>query len=78
VPRLLEAHELTAVTGAVERALTLRVVDAEAGRLLLEQARQPVVGGCDLAGRPRLSAVRLPPPDLSAYAHLSSGKGGKS
>jgi transposase len=78
VLRLLETHELTAVTGAVERALTLTVSDAEAVRLLLEQARQPVVGGFDLAGRPQLSALHLPPPDLTAYTVLTSRKGVKS
>jgi transposase len=78
VLRLLETHELAAVTAAVERALTLAVVDAEAVRLLLEQARQPAVGGCDLAGRPRLLAVHLPPPDLTAYTKLTSRKGVKS
>jgi transposase len=78
VLRLLETHELAAVTAAVERALTLTVSDAEAVRLLLEQARQPSVGGFDLAGRPQLLAVHLPPPDLAAYTALTSGKGVKS
>jgi transposase len=78
VLRLLETHDLAAVAAAVERALTLTVLDPEAVRLLLEQARQPTVGGFDLAGRPRLSAVQLPPPDLTAYSRLTSGKGVKS
>ena len=78
VLRLLETHELAAVTAAVERALTLAIADADAVRLLLEQARQPRVGGFDLAGRPQLSALRLPPPDLTVYANLTSRKGVKS
>jgi len=78
VLRLLETHELAAVTAAVERALTLAIADADAVRLLLEQARQPQVGGFDLAGRPQLSALRLPPPDLTVYANLTSRKGVKS
>jgi hypothetical protein len=57
--------------------LTLAVVDADAVRLLLEQAGQRPVGGFDLAGRPQLRAVQVPPPDLTAYAHLTSRKGGK-
>jgi transposase len=77
VLRLLETHELAAVTAAVERALTLAIVDAEAVRLLLEHARQQPVGGFDLAGRPELLAVRLPPPDLTAYAQLTSRNGVK-
>jgi len=78
VLRLLETHELAAVTAAVERALTLAIADADAVRLLLEQARQPRVGGFDLAGRPQLSALRLPPPDLTVYTNLTSRKGVKS
>jgi hypothetical protein len=75
VLRLLETHTLAAVTAAVERALALAIVDADAVRLLLEQAQQQPVAGFDLAGRPRLSALRLPPPDLTAYANLSPRKG---
>jgi transposase len=78
VLRLLETYELAAVTAAIERALALAVVDAGAVRLLVEQARQPAVAGCDLTGRPRLLAVHLPPPDLTAYSNLISGKGVKS
>ena len=78
VLRLLETHELAAVTAAVERALTLAIADAGAVRLLLEQARQSSVGGFDLAGRPRLLAVQLPPPDLTVYTNLTSRKGVKS
>jgi transposase len=78
VLRLLETYELSAVTAAVERALTLAIADAGAVRLLLEQARQPVVAAFDLAGRPPLSAVTLPPPDLTVYTNLTSRKGVKS
>jgi transposase len=78
VLRLLETHALAAVTTAVERALALAVVDAGAVRLLLEQAHQQPAAGFDLAGRPRLSALRLPPPDLTACGRLTSRKGVKS
>jgi len=77
VLRLLETHALAVVTAAVERALTLAVVDADAVRLLLEQARQPAVDTFDLAGRPQLLAVQLPPPDLTVYNCLTSKKGVK-
>jgi transposase len=77
VLRLLEGHELPAVTAAVERALTLAVLDADGVRLLLEQARERPAAGFDLTGRPRLLAVRLPAPDLAAYSALTSGKGVK-
>jgi transposase len=78
VLRLLETYELAAVTAAVERALTLAITDAGAVRLLLEQARQPSVGGFDLSERPRLLAVQVPPPDLTVYTNLTSRKGVKS
>jgi transposase len=74
VLRLLEAHDLAAVTGAVERALSLAVADADAVRLLLERARERPAAHFDLTGRPQLSAVRVPPPDLAAYGSLTSGK----
>jgi len=78
VLRLLETYELAAVTAAVERALTLAIADAGAVRLLLEQAQQPVVAAFNLVGRPQLSAVSLPPPDLTAYSLLTARKGVKS
>jgi transposase len=77
VLRLLETHPLAAVTAAIERALTLAVADADGVRLLLEHAQQRPVAGFDLSGRPKLSAVNLPPPDLTAYGALTSGKGVK-
>jgi transposase len=77
VLRLLEAHDLAAVTAAVERALTLAVADADGVRLLLQGAREQPAAGFDLRGRPELLAVCLPPPDLAAYGALTSGKGVK-
>jgi len=77
VLRLLESHDLAAVTAAVERALALAVTDADAVRLLLERAQERPAAGFDLRGRPQLSAVSVPPPDLTAYSALTSGKGVK-
>ena len=74
VLRLLETYDLAAVTGAVERALTLAVADADAVRLLLERARERPAAGFDLTGRPHLAAVRVPVPDLTAYGALTSTK----
>jgi len=70
VLRLLERHELAAVTAAVERALTLPVSDADAVRLLVERAQERPVPGFDLSGRPQHLAVPLPPPDLTVYGSL--------
>ena len=77
VLRLLETHPVAAVTAAVERALALAIVDAEAVRLLLEQARTQPAAHFDLSGRPELLAVRLPPPDLTLYTQLTSRKEAK-
>jgi hypothetical protein len=74
VLRLLETYDLAAVTGAVERALALAVADADAVRLLLEGARERPAAGFDLTGRPRLSAMGVPPPDLAAYGALTARK----
>jgi len=70
VLRLLESHDLAAVTAAVERALTLAACDAAVVRLLLEQLGERAVAGFDLAGRPRLQTVRVPRPDLNVYGTL--------
>jgi transposase len=77
VLRLLETHDLAAVTAAVERALALAVSDAEAVRLLVECARERPAVDFDLTGRSQLLAVSVPPPDLAAYSALTSGKGVK-
>jgi transposase len=74
VLRLLESHDLAAVTAAVERALTLAVADADGVRLLLQQAQEQPAAGFDLSGRPSLQAVRLPAPDLTSYRSLTSAK----
>jgi transposase len=74
VLRLLESYELAAVTAAVERALALTVVDADAVRLLLECAQERPAVGFDLTDRPQLLRVQVPPPDLAAYSSLTSRK----
>jgi hypothetical protein len=78
VLRLLENHDIEAVTAAVERALNLSVVDADAVRLLLERAAEQPAACFDLTDRPSLLAVRLPAPDLAAYGSLTSSKEVKS
>jgi transposase len=78
VLRLLETHELSAVTAAVERALKLTVIDADGVRLLLQCAAEQPAACFDLAGRPKLLAVCLPPPNLAAYSALTSSKEVKS
>ena len=74
VLRLLESHELKAVSAAVERALTLELGDADCVRLLLECDLEQPAPGFDLASRPQLLAVCLPEPDLAVYGALTSTK----
>jgi transposase len=76
VLRLLEQHPVAVLQAAVERALRLGLVDANAIRLLVEKAgEQPRQKDFDLSDRPRLSAVQVPEPDLAGYAQLTSVKG---
>jgi hypothetical protein len=74
VLRLLETHEKEAVTAAVERSLELAISDADGVRLLLQCACERPAAGFDLSGRPELSRIQLPAPDLSAYSALTSEK----
>jgi transposase len=74
VLRLLETHPLAALTAAVEHALSLSVRDADAVRLLAQKRADAPAASFDLAGRPALAAVTVPPPDLNAYRGLLSGK----
>jgi transposase len=72
VLRLLEWAGPDELTRAVEAALELGVADAAAVRLILEHRREGPAGRFDLASRPHLPALDLPPPDLGAYARLRS------
>jgi transposase len=77
VLRLLETHELAAVTKAVEQTLKRPAGDADCVRLLLQHALEQPAADLDLAGRPKLAAVCLPAPDLTLYGALTSRKGVK-
>ena len=73
VLRLLETYDLAAVTAAVERALSLAASEADAVRLLVEQAGEQAAG-FDRTGRPQLLMVHVPPPDLAASSVLTSAQ----
>jgi transposase len=77
VLRLLETHELSAVSAAVERALRLAVIDADGVRLLLQCALEQPAAAFDLSGRPKLRSIRVPAPNLADYSALTSRKGVK-
>jgi hypothetical protein len=73
VLRLLEDFRLSQVKGAVEYALSIGALHADAVRLILEHRREkPILLFC-LDGRPHLKAVRVQRPDLRSYHHLLRG-----
>ncbi len=74
VLRLLESHDLSRVTAAVERALSLQVSNADAVVLLVQAAGEVAAAVFDLTGRPGLQAIRLPTPDLAVYGSLTSAR----
>lgn len=75
VLRLLEQQPTAVVQAAVEQALRLGVVDAQAIRLIVEKAVQPEPpDDFDLSDRPQLLSVQVPEPDLTLYAQLTSAK----
>jgi hypothetical protein len=73
VLRLLEWASPGELTGALERALELGSCDADAVRLILEHRRERPAPLFCLDGRPHLSFVSVPAPDLSAYVSLVAG-----
>jgi len=75
VLRLLEGASLKRLTAAVERALEIGATTADAIRLILQCGREEPVRWFRLDGRPHLAAVRVPAPNLRAYASLSTGGG---
>jgi transposase len=70
VLRLLEWASPGELTRAVEQALALGTADADAVRLILEHRRERPVGLFCLDGRPHLTLVSAPSPDLGAYRSL--------
>lgn len=73
VLRLLERFELKPLTDAVEYALDIGVVDADAIRVIAEHRREAPVALFSLDGRPHLRTVEVPVTDVSAYGALLEG-----
>ncbi len=70
VLRLLERFSLPQLTGAVEYALDIDVIDADSIRTIVEhRAERPVVL-FSLNGRPHLAHVRVESTDVAAYGAL--------
>ena len=70
VLRLLESCSLPQLTDAVEYALDIGVIDADAIRVIVEHRREAPVALFSLAGRPYLRMVEVETTKVSAYASL--------
>jgi transposase len=71
--RLLERSSPAALTRAVERALELGTIHADAVRLILEHGSESPTRLFCLDNRPHLALVSVPAPDLSVYVGLMAG-----
>jgi transposase len=70
VLRLLERASVPELNTAVQAALGLGATTCDVVRVLLEARRERPVGLFCLDGRPHLSGVAVPAPDLTAYRAL--------
>ena len=70
VLRLLERQALPTLTAAVQDALELGAVSADAVRLIVEARQEPPIGLFSLEGRPQLKLVRVDRTDVAAYQSL--------
>jgi transposase len=72
VLRLMETFSLAELTGAVDYALDIGVIDAAAVRVIAEHRQESPVALFSLDGRPHLRLVHCQTTDVSAYASLLS------
>jgi len=70
VLRLLESCSLKQLTSAVEYALDIGVIDADAIRVIVEYRREEPVALFALEGRPHLKTIEVAATDVSAYGTL--------
>ena len=73
VLRLLEQATIPHLAEAIEQALAINALSADAVRVILEGRREQPVGVFSLDDRPHLKLVRVQPPDLGAYRVLAGG-----
>jgi transposase len=73
VLRLLERFPLRQLTDAVEYALDIGVIDADAIRVIAEHRQEEPVALFSLAGRPHLRTVAVETTDVAAYGALLEG-----
>jgi hypothetical protein len=70
VLRLLEKFSLDQLTGAIEYALDIDVIDVDSIRTILEHRADQPVELFPLDGRPQLAHVRVEVTDVSTYQAL--------
>jgi len=70
VLRLLERFTLRELTAAVEYALDIGVIDADAVRVIVEHRREEPIALFALDGRPHLKTIDVGATDVSAYGTL--------
>jgi hypothetical protein len=70
VLRLLEKFSLPQLTGAVEYALDIDVIDPESIRTIVEHRAERPVALFSLGGRPHLALVRVETTNVAAYGAL--------
>ena len=70
VLRLLEAASVPVLADAVDYALGIGAISADAVRVIIEHRQEQPVGLFCLDGWPQLKAVQVPAPDLHAYRVL--------
>jgi hypothetical protein len=70
VLRQLERFSLPQLTGAVEYALDIDVIDPESIRTIVEHRAEQPVALFSLDGRPHLAHVRVETTDVAAYGAL--------
>jgi hypothetical protein len=73
VLRLLKRFQLRQLTDAVEYALDIGVIDADAIRVIAEHRQEEPVALFSLAGRPHLRTVAVETTDVAAYGALLEG-----
>jgi len=72
VLRLLEKSSVSALSKAVESAVTIGATGSDAIALILMHHAEQPVGLFSLDGHPHLKSVAIEPPDLSAYRALTA------
>ena len=73
VLRLLEHHAIPELKHAVEYALEIGAVGADAIRLILEYQQESPIALFSLEGRPHLKLVQVAKTDVSVYQSLLIG-----